>query len=78
MIVTFTSYSFIHATRKQALYFDRYQKLLAPTLDPLRDERVRGNFNGGMSDMSGTTFTSRPSKPKSGSNQRYIDTELVQ
>lgn len=25
---------------KQALYFDRYQKLLAPTLDPLRDKRV--------------------------------------
>lgn len=26
---------------KQALYFDRYQKLLAPSLDPLRDSRVR-------------------------------------
>ena len=26
---------------KQALYFDRYQKLLAPSLDPLRDARVR-------------------------------------
>jgi len=25
---------------KQALYFDRYTKLLAPELDPLRDERV--------------------------------------
>ncbi|CAK9074367.1 unnamed protein product [Durusdinium trenchii] len=25
---------------KQALYFDRYTKLLAPDLDPLRDERV--------------------------------------
>lgn len=25
---------------KQALYFDRYQRLLAPTLDPLRDARV--------------------------------------
>jgi len=26
---------------KQSLYFDRYQKLLAPTLDPLRDKRVQ-------------------------------------
>ena len=25
---------------KQALYFDRYTRLLAPTLDPLRDARV--------------------------------------
>lgn len=25
----------------QALYFDRYQKLLAPDVDPLRDVRVR-------------------------------------
>lgn len=25
----------------QALYFDRYQKLLAPDMDPLRDVRVR-------------------------------------
>lgn len=24
----------------EALYFDRYTKLLAPDLDPLRDERV--------------------------------------
>ena len=30
---------------KQALYFDRYQKLLAPTLDPLRDDRVRASLS---------------------------------
>ena len=30
---------------KQALYFDRYQKLLAPSLDPLRDARVREAMN---------------------------------
>ena len=30
---------------KQALYFDRYQKLLAPTLDPLRDDRIRSSFS---------------------------------
>ena len=29
---------------KQALYFDRYQKLLAPTLDPLRDDRIRASL----------------------------------
>lgn len=26
---------------KQALYFDRYQKLLAPGSDPLRDPRLK-------------------------------------
>lgn len=33
---------------KQALYFDRYTKLLAPDLDPLRDERVAvGEYTSG-------------------------------
>jgi len=35
---------------KQSLYFDRYLKLLAPDLDPLRDERVAeayGTLSGG-------------------------------
>ena len=32
---------------KQALYFDRYQKLLAPDLDPLRDTRVRESLKTG-------------------------------
>lgn len=26
---------------KQQLYFDRYTKILAPTLDPLRDSRIQ-------------------------------------
>jgi len=29
---------------KQALYFDRYQKLLAPAMDPLRDPALRSSF----------------------------------
>jgi hypothetical protein len=29
---------------RQALYFDRYQKLLAPSVDPLRDVRLREQF----------------------------------
>ena len=29
---------------KQTLYFDRFQKLLAPTLDPLRDDRIRSSL----------------------------------
>jgi len=34
---------------KQALYFDRYNKLLAPELDPLRDDRVNlGLSDGGV------------------------------
>ncbi len=28
----------------QALYFDRYQKLLAPNMDPLRDIRIRSDI----------------------------------
>jgi len=33
---------------KQALYFDRYNKLLAPELDPLRDERVNLGVSRGL------------------------------
>jgi hypothetical protein len=29
---------------RQALYFDRYQKLLAPSVDPLRDVCLREQF----------------------------------
>lgn len=32
---------------KQALYFDRYNRILAPDLDPLRDPRVRMSAEGG-------------------------------
>lgn len=32
----------------QALYFDRYQKLLAPGSDPLRDTRLRDYLNNEM------------------------------
>jgi aarF domain-containing kinase len=51
---------------KQALYFDRYQKLLAPSLDPLRDTRVReamaenassGPYNGGSRPRGGASAT---------------------
>eukprot|EP00434_Breviolum_minutum_P011878 symbB.v1.2.010479.t2/scaffold679.1/size173156/15 len=38
---------------KQALYFDRYTKLLAPDLDPLRDERVAvGEYSSDVSDRT--------------------------
>lgn len=38
----------------QALYFDRYTRLLAPDLDPLRDDRVTlpsGEFRGNASEQ---------------------------
>lgn len=40
---------------KQALYFDRYTKLLAPDVDPLRDERIRSGMKrmADQTDMSG-------------------------
>merc|ERR1711968_248758 len=34
---------------KQSLYFDRYLKLLAPDLDPLRDERVSEAYGASAS-----------------------------
>lgn len=34
-----------HYCTPQVIYFDRYQKLLAPTLDPFRDVRIRGQYN---------------------------------
>lgn len=37
---------------KQALYFDRYQKLLAPNLDPLRDTRVRESLSENLKSSS--------------------------
>jgi aarF domain-containing kinase len=38
---------------KQALYFDRYQKLLAPQMDPLRDARLRGKFGDEVLNLNG-------------------------
>ncbi|CAM9429535.1 unnamed protein product, partial [Choristocarpus tenellus] len=36
---------------KQALYFDRYTRLLAPDLDPLRDDRVTLPNGDGVIEM---------------------------
>jgi len=58
---------------KQALYFDRYQKLLAPTLDPLRDSRVRDAM---MDSYEEPTYTTRSDTSRT-KNRRYIDTELL-
>jgi len=54
---------------KQALYFDRYQKLLAPGLDPLRDPRVR---NAGSSFLDGAAKRNPISGPGP-----IIDAEIV-
>jgi len=57
---------------KQSLYFDRYQKLLAPGLDPLRDPRVRDSsaafFTGGVGGSEGGEGRGRG---------RVIDAEIV-
>jgi len=42
---------------KQALYFDRYTKLLAPELDPLKDERVNLGVSGGVYSARGPAST---------------------
>ena len=55
---------------KQSLYFDRYQKLLAPGLDPLRDPRVR--------DSSAAFFTGGVGGSEGGRGRgRVIDAEIV-
>ena len=56
---------------KQALYFDRYQKLLAPTLDPLRDTRVR-------SSLSENDFRRNSKNNKKESSTIIIDTEIIE
>jgi aarF domain-containing kinase len=54
---------------KQALYFDRYQKLLAPDSDPLRDPAVRSSIAEFQNSQS--TFGGR------GSDDNIIDAEIV-
>lgn len=49
---------------KQGLYFDRYQKLLAPDVDPLRDTRVRDSFR---------SFTQSTDVTR-----KIIDTEVIE
>eukprot|EP00600_Ochromonadales_sp_CCMP1393_P008713 CAMPEP_0174971194 /NCGR_PEP_ID=MMETSP0004_2-20121128/9846_1 /TAXON_ID=420556 /ORGANISM="Ochromonas sp., Strain CCMP1393" /LENGTH=512 /DNA_ID=CAMNT_0016221095 /DNA_START=192 /DNA_END=1730 /DNA_ORIENTATION=+ len=54
---------------KQALYFDRYQKLLAPAMDPLRDATLRESFND--------QILSAPNKKGPGPGDDIIDVEIV-
>ena len=53
---------------KQALYFDRYQKLLAPDVDPLRDSRVRESF---------LSFSQNSGRGRSAAAAAIIDAEIV-
>ena len=74
----------------QALYFDRYQKLLAPGSDPLRDPRLKeylksemGEYQGqGTSDYSVPPIVEEASNKVSemiGSTGDVIfDTEILQ
>jgi aarF domain-containing kinase len=64
---------------KQALYFDRYQKLLAPSLDPLRDSRVKDALNtelGGGSRGNGAV-RSRVLGPNDQIPTNVIDVDLI-
>jgi aarF domain-containing kinase len=54
---------------KQALYFDRYQKLLAPDMDPMRDPRVRERMQ--------EEFFSGDAKPPTEGQGPIIDAEIV-
>jgi predicted unusual protein kinase regulating ubiquinone biosynthesis (AarF/ABC1/UbiB family) len=55
---------------KQALYFDRYQKLLAPAMDPIRDPRVRASM------LTESYDYKKPSS--SSSSELIVDTNLVE
>lgn len=60
---------------KQALYFDRYQKLLAPTLDPLRDSRIKEALQEtGEYGSEAPLFSKRGVAPRRG---KIIDAEIV-
>lgn len=51
---------------KQVLYFDRYTKLLAPTLEPLNDVRLRDSFDalgGNAPSEGGAGWTDVDSRP---------------
>lgn len=74
----------------QALYFDRYQKLLAPGSDPLRDPRLKEYLKSEMGEYQGqgTTDHSVPSIVEEASNKVsemigstgdvIFDTEILQ
>ena len=50
----------------QVLYFDRYTKLLAPTLEPLNDVRLRDSFDalgGNAPSEGGAGWTDVDSRP---------------
>jgi len=48
---------------KQALYFDRYTKLLAPELDPLQDERINLGVGGRGSSVPNPASQLPPASP---------------
>lgn len=65
---------------KQSLYFDRYQKLLAPGVDPLRDVRVRESFiamanNNDFLSNAGSSSSSGQKKVAAGG--KVVDTVIV-
>ena len=74
----------------QALYFDRYQKLLAPGSDPLRDPRLKEYLKSEMGEYQGQEMSNYPMppivkgagtqvSPMSGDNgDMIIDTEILQ
>jgi hypothetical protein len=55
----------------QALYFDRYQKLLAPGSDPLRDTRLRDYLNN---EMGGPTAPIEPTPNPAAACVAVVDT----
>jgi hypothetical protein len=55
----------------QALYFDRYQKLLAPGSDPLRDTRLRDYLN---SEMGGPTALIESTPNPAAASAAVVDT----
>ena len=79
-----------HKYLLQALYFDRYQKLLAPGSDPLRDPRLKEYLRAEMGEYQGQEMSNYPMppivkgagtqvSPMSGDNgDMIIDTEILQ
>jgi aarF domain-containing kinase len=62
---------------KQALYFDRYQRVLAPELDPLRDDRVRASLRSMEGEREGSHYPADGGEGEGEGDDAIIDVEIV-
>jgi hypothetical protein len=62
---------------KQQLYFDRYTRILAPTLDPLRDSRIGLQKAAAATDSNSSAVTAEPVTARAVSGAGPVVTDEV-